>query len=682
MKEKFRQFSLMMLLVMTIGAFFLNSCGDGDTNGDKKEVGLDHLPNDVALFGYNDDDNQFFVQHVTSSMGAEINHGSWSSGNKWKPMTYFTVGGKQYIMGHKKDPNSYFIQEVYTSGDLGKETDTGTWHNYYEVLIGLVYGDRTFIYGESKDASDYWFVQEVLPGGKLGAETDNGEWGVTYDAVVPLPLPKKSCFFAHTDDDAQFYKTMCLNSAGKLYEQDEGHWGHHWPTVASYRAGGQTYLFTHRKKYLWDEVRYSGPWSIVRISDSGDVLGDTDSGEWHNYYKTMTTFYDKGTEMYYLAGMNTDKYFFIQHVDYQGNMQEETDNGTWGHYFDYFLPVAVDPKYLYVDAWMGKQISLIGGRKLTEIALPGSHDAGMNEADRNDCQPEGSARSCNTVTQQGDIAFQLSRGARYFDLRPVLDHGSDGTDNWHTGHNKKWAASLFGCKGEAKQSIVTAVQNFFSNGRHQNELVILKISHCTMRYAGLEYDCTSDQLNNLAKNLAGYFKGNHLFTCKDCRLAEKTLNDILSVGNVLIVVSGEKIDSKPPEIDVESNTAGGVFKYGADSGADFYMYDNYANSDDFTTMRNDQVNKLLNSSNHYNNGIRIPFLLSWTLTLQSSTCSDGSIIDFSKKAQWRLYQEMIDLVNSGKIKKSLMPNVLYVDDFNGTAARTAIYLNEQYGNLK
>lgn len=231
MKTKFRQVPMLMLLIMTITAFFLNSCGsDNDGN---KQVAEEHgsigtpLADGLALFGYNSGDNQFFVQHVTSWLGAEINHGSWSSGNQWKPMTSFTVGGKQYIMGHKKNPNTYFIQEVYLSGDLGKETDTGTWHNYYEVLIALQMGNRTFIYGESKDASDYWFVQEVLPGGKLGAETDSGEWGVTYDAVVALPLPNKTCFFAHTADDAQFYKTMCLTADGELYEQDEGHWRYH-----------------------------------------------------------------------------------------------------------------------------------------------------------------------------------------------------------------------------------------------------------------------------------------------------------------------------------------------------------------------------------------------------------------------------------------------------------------------
>ena len=126
---------------------------------------------------------------------------------------------------------------------------------------------------------------------------------------------------------------------------------------------------------------------------------------------------------------------------------------------------------------------------------------------------------------------------------------------------------------------------------------------------------------------------------------------------------------------------------------DIRIYDEYSNSMDFWTMRNNQVAKLLNRNNHIGIDIEdesygFPFLLSWTLTLDGKSaigCNDmkeNGILSLAYKAQWRLFEEMKKLVEDGKITKTLFPNILYVDDFNGSATRTAMYLNSIYDTLE
>lgn len=88
------------------------------------------------------------------------------------------------------------------------------------------------------------------------------------------------------------------------------------------------------------------------------------------------------------------------------------------------------------STWMTDQIDVIGEHTLREISIPGSHDAGMNG--KTHCWPAGSARDCNTQTQESSIYEQLSNGARYFDIRPtrwggvVMTHGMPDISNTRT----------------------------------------------------------------------------------------------------------------------------------------------------------------------------------------------------------------------------------------------------------
>ena len=516
----------------------------------------------------------------------------------------------------------------------------------------------------SNEDDHRWFIQEILPGGTLASTSSHsGHWNHDYSNLVIMQTGVGAFLFGQNNDD-NYWFTALLDSEGILHSNpnlDEGHWEDYWPTIVPFRVGGRQYIFGHRK--TWDG---DGPWFIQHVTRDGYLGAETDSGEWHNYYATMTSFVGEDGETY-LFGHNTNKHWFIQRVESGGKMGSETDNGDWDNYFEIAFPFSMDKSYWDTDNWMGNLNNRIGSRKLNQIALPGSHDAGMNEADRHDCLL---GRSCNTVTQKTDIGGQLKMGSRYFDIRPVLDYESDSSGNWSTGHFQITGLGMLGCEGEDKDSIVNSLEKFFADSAHQNELVILKFSHCLIADRGEnDFRCTKDQVNTLAKELALQI-GDKLVKCDGCHLTEMTLDEILALGNIVLV-----FDFDPYPVDRARSK--GIFKWGMTY--DYYLKDDYSNTENYEFMKIDQISMLLKDVYHSYGG----FLLSWTLTLsaEDATYCNNSILELSRNANPRLYEEMWKLVEEGQMTQSLIPNVLYVDAFDTFATRTAIYLNTEFENL-
>jgi hypothetical protein len=71
------------------------------------------------------------------------------------------------------------------------------------------------------------------------------------------------------------------------------------------------------------------------------------------------------------------------------------------------------------ESWMSKFKDTLGPWKLKHICMPGSHDAGMSKLNG-----QSLANDDNTRNQLLNLNYQLRRGSRYFDLRPVI--GNDG----------------------------------------------------------------------------------------------------------------------------------------------------------------------------------------------------------------------------------------------------------------
>ena len=637
----------------------------------------------IALFGYKTDDGRQFTKRL--SEGGKM---SWEvtkfkdPDHNFGAMAAFYLDGKQYIMGISTHSNLkggvyYLIRQILPSGDIGPHTH-GYFIHYYKKLIPVTMCDgRVFIFMQEDGNGNRACVKQILPGGKLGPETWHDYWIRYYDTATALPLNHgRPIFFIHNSHHNNPWHIACLTSEGKVYIRDTGDWGYGYQVATSYRQNGP-YLLAHRHRYDSSEVRYYGPRMIRSITDNSYMGGLTTTGEWHNFYKTLTLYGYPSVGLYYVIGHNTDKRWFTERVDVHGHIYDDTaDHGTWSDYYEYLFPIDYDADtYAKVDNWMEHLNDVIGDRKLHQIALPGSHDAGMNEDDRNECH---FGNSCNTVTQLGDIAYQLEHGSRYFDIRPMVpgkEEDYDGT-KWCTGHGTVVADDVDGCQGECKESIIDALVDFFENNKHPKELVILKISHF-LKKPGTHFDGTDwsdNQMNNLMIDLASRLD-EFTVKCDNCDITDMTLNELLALGNIILVGKG-----------TDRDTASGRFKWGYGDGYDYFNYDEYSNTDIFETMKDDQIQKLLDPDNHRRNDIH--FLLSWTLTLQKSDAiaclydtTAWSILDLAGDAQPRIFEFLYELVEEGKLTKTLFPNILYVDAFWRTQTNAAIYLNKVYNTL-
>jgi hypothetical protein len=116
-------------------------------------------------------------------------------------------------------------------------------------------------------------------------------------------------------------------------------------------------------------------------------------------------------------------------------------------------------------AWMQSILSSIGSNSLREIAMPASHDSGMNEVTLS-----WGGVPHNTKTQTANTFKQLINGARVFDIRPLYWHG-----RLYTGHFSKFGSGAVGGTGREIPNIVKDI-NTFTN-QHPGELIILDISH-------------------------------------------------------------------------------------------------------------------------------------------------------------------------------------------------------------
>lgn len=244
--------------------------------------------------------------------------------------------------------------------------------------------------------------------------------------------------------------------------------------------------------------------------------------------------------------------------------------------------------------WMKQNLPYLGCRTLQQLALPGSHNAGMSKVQFNTAFSSPS----NTQTQQLDILGQLNAGVRYFDIRPVISHG-----DYYTGHYSyiKDVKSYQGSVGQKMDDIIDNINKFTDANA---ELIVLYLSHTSNTDA--DYDAfNDDEWNGVLHDLANGLK--HRWTVNtDKALTKIPLTDFIKDGPAVVVVLDERDKSF---LDKQGFTGKGFFPASA-----FPKYDNYANTNELDIMRDDQYKKFTQQLSKPDNPDQV-FLLSWTMTL-------------------------------------------------------------------
>lgn len=293
--------------------------------------------------------------------------------------------------------------------------------------------------------------------------------------------------------------------------------------------------------------------------------------------------------------------------------------------------------------WMENHLPLLGKRSLRLLTLPASHDAGMYT---------GNGLDILGKTQDLRIYDQLAHGVRYFDLRP------------------EWTASAFSAyhgpiTGPSFTEILGDVQRFLTEGRR--EVVILKISH---------YDDFDDDIYKSFVGLVKQHLDPWLFKQlpEGKRLADIPLEDLIRNGGIVLPVcdGGYPVTNREPGFWVYRDDDDGDAAQG-----DLRVFDKYANTTSFDTMKADQLKKFNDYTGACRSNASIPcdlFLLSWTLTPVTGVWM------YAQEANRKLGAEVRSFPRFNSHGWDRIVNLLYVD-YAQYARVTDVALHRNYAAL-
>lgn len=300
--------------------------------------------------------------------------------------------------------------------------------------------------------------------------------------------------------------------------------------------------------------------------------------------------------------------------------------------------VTVTPTTLLDTAnWMKK---ITDSKRLDQVMMPGSHDAGMSELHH--CAPP-IVGDGYIKTQSATIGDQLVYGARYFDIR--VDYDYDTLVTYH--RTDQW-----GCNGQDLKAVLNQTQAFLK--AHPTETAIMKFSHIRS-YNGHDPLATKQKIEALLDDYSAVMYTNPTGTVN---LAEVTIGEVR--GKMILVF----------DYSEHIYTATGRFRYKDGSsiqlGANLTVYDEYADTSDYDKMQSDQLKKWHDYSGQ---GTGHLFLLSWTLT---PSPPGATVKELAAEANSKLPNVLYDQIVSNHANK---PNIVYIDFMNSTTAQSIIQYN-------
>ena len=339
----------------------------------------------------------------------------------------------------------------------------------------------------------------------------------------------------------------------------------------------------------------------------------------------------------------------------QGNMKGSTISLGWEHngYVTWILSGS-NGQYSSSNPppdWMAQNLATLGNRTLSQITIPGSHDAGMGVFHK------GTAFSTagNTQTQRITLDDQLRAGARYFDLRPVISGGV-----YKAGHYD-FVEPLNSWQGGNGQTIAEIIQQINAFTLSNKELIILNLSHDYNTDVGNDSyrSFTQAEWDALFTQLAGLT--NLWVAPGDPTTVDLTtikLRDFIGDGRAAVVVIVE-----PSNIDLGSWATRGFYTY-----SQLNVYNEYSDTDNADVMSQDQLQKM---SQQKSQGAY--FLLSWTLTQDVEEVLVGpSVLYLADQVKQQLYLKVMQASTA-----EVFPNILYVDAFTSQVTALAMALNNR-----
>ncbi|KAJ8117833.1 hypothetical protein OPT61_g1057 [Boeremia exigua] len=295
----------------------------------------------------------------------------------------------------------------------------------------------------------------------------------------------------------------------------------------------------------------------------------------------------------------------------------------------------------YVD-WMQQSMGSLANRTLNHICMPGSHDAGMGTFSPGTV----GAHFANTQTQYLDFKGQLMAGSRYFDLRPVISNGQ-----WVAGHYSGLEVGdddlWVGGNGQSLDDIIKQINDFTAEYK---ELVIINLSH-TLDTDNDYKELDQKQWDSLFDKLKDIKNRHTVKDPGDTDFSTKVLGDFITDRASVFVLA-----QLPSGVKLGSYASQGFYE-----SKHFPFYDSYSNSNDLSTMRDDQLEKLKTERNIVSDSASRKekfHILSWTLTQQAEDVLnlDRAILNMNAET----FDDLVEKAWNAFSPESF-PNVLFVD---------------------
>lgn len=289
-------------------------------------------------------------------MGRHRSRGTWDSfyGSQFP----FSINGRQFFYRHEQKGLRWFIQELLPGGLIGAETDSGTWQQYFRASFPFFINGRHFFLAQIEAGNNHnsWFIRELLPGGKMGRETDSGSWNNFYSNMFPFSINGRHFFYGQNGKPGDlFWFVNELTVDGKVgADMGSGYWKFYYPTHVPFSIGGKQFY------YGQSDNKY---WFISELLPGGKIGEEKDNGNWPNFYNSIP--FSIGCRQF-MYGQNTNasnNNWFITELLPQGKLGSELDFGYWEHLNDVHFVFSVKGRYfLYAHTkatndWFIREIS-------------------------------------------------------------------------------------------------------------------------------------------------------------------------------------------------------------------------------------------------------------------------------------------------------------------------------------
>ncbi|KAJ4326729.1 hypothetical protein N0V84_002847 [Fusarium piperis] len=398
----------------------------------------------------------------------------------------------------------------------------------------------------------------------------------------------------------EFPRTIEPGTSNRIYIEGEGHIDD---------GGEASYRFQDLPGHPDFEFRYSGKLGIDRVPGAGIR------------FTTLETLNNKPGSFHKLEWREDNNIPFII-----ASSEKDPRNPSIRPWL-----VSTNPP----QDWMHATYPRISCLKLRELAMPGTHNAGMSQFNGF----SGGASSGNTKTQELSVASQLEYGARWFDIRPSKTGGK-----WATGHYSFLPGSWQGGNGEYLDDIIDGINRFTDNNK---ELIILNLSHGfnsdnfkgdgDARISQGEWEDVMrklERINHRVENRGG-----------EPDLSRLRASDFIQDRAAVIIVVDAQLYKTEDRVDLSAFADKGFFRRNQ-----LPLYDSYAD----TNIQNDMIANQLDKMRKERQSTDSPmFLLSWTLTQDIL-----NIIENGKGANRALIEKLWPAMSS-----STYPSIISVDAY-------------------